>query len=47
MLPLLPGAPEDLIQGREVCGTQISVRAYLKQEQRKLRWKEQQKGTPG
>ena len=39
--------PEDLIRGRELCGTQISVRAYLKQEQRKLRWKEQQKGTPG
>ena len=38
--------PEDLIRGRELCGTQISVRAYLKQEQRKLRWKEQQKGTP-
>ena len=39
--------PEDLIRGRELCGKQISVRAYLKQEQRKLRWKEQQKGTPG
>lgn len=38
--------PEDLIRGREVCGKQISVRAYLRQEQRKLRWKEQQKGTP-
>ena len=38
--------PEDLIRGRELCGTQISVRAYLKQEQRKLRWKEQQKGAP-
>ena len=38
--------PEDLIRGRELCGTQISVRAYLKQEQRKLRWKEQRKGAP-
>lgn len=34
---------EDLIRGREVCGERISVRAYLRQEQRKLLRKENEK----
>ena len=34
---------EDLIRGREVCGERISVRAYLRQEQRKLLRKENKK----
>lgn len=34
---------EDAIRGREVCGERISVRAYLRQEQRKLLRKENKK----